>query len=110
MPALYPVDNENIRLDADDLGTLAIGLATTHTGTFTLNGATNVAVADTNTTASSVFTFMFKTLGGTDGRKGLANPLMAANYPTLVSRIPGTSFTVVGLAGDTSVYSYAIVG
>lgn len=68
------------------------------TGTFTLNGATPVAVGNTSVTANSTITFGMKTAGGTPGA-----------FPSFVSVTPSTGFTVVGAALDTSVYNYIIV-
>jgi len=111
MAAVIPVDLPDERWDASTLGRVAIAIAGVHTGNFTLNGATNVAVADTNVTAASVISFQFKTLGGTDGRNQWGTSAwQTGRYPKLVSTTPGTGFSVVGLAGDTSIYSYAIVG
>lgn len=84
-------------LSATGPATLAGGLSTA--GTFTLNGATAVTVANTAVTANSQILITLKTVGGTVG------PI-----PHLATITPGTGFTVVGTALDTSVYNYAIVG
>ena len=76
-----------------------LGLAAQHYGTFILNGATPVSVADTNVTASSVIVITLKTVGGTVG----VQPHVATITPT-------TGFTVVGTASDTSTMSYLIIG
>ncbi len=68
-------------------------------GTFTLNGTTAVTVPNANLTANSMILMSLKTVGGTVG----AQPV-----PSTVT--PGTGFTVVGTASDTSVYSYLILG
>lgn len=70
-----------------------------HVGTFTLNGATPVVVANANITANSQIEYTFKTLGGTPGA-----------YPAITAISVGTSFTITGTAGDTSIYNYAIQG
>lgn len=76
-----------------------LGVPTFSAGTFTINGVTPVSVADANVTASSVFAFGLKTVGGTVG---------AVPHPATVT--PGTGFTVVGTASDSSVYNYKIIG
>lgn len=68
-------------------------------GTFVLNGATPVAVAQTALTANSQILITLKTVGGTVG---------AIPAPQTVT--PGTGFTVAGTAGDTSTYLYTILG
>ena len=68
-------------------------------GTFTLNGATPVVVANTNITANSVVVFGLKTVGGT----------VSPNGPAMLTVTPGTGFTVAGTASDTSVYNYLII-
>lgn len=68
-------------------------------GTFVLNGATPVTVANTALTASSIIMPSLKTVGGTVG---------AIPVPQTVT--PGTGFTIAGTAGDTSTYNYAIFG
>lgn len=80
-----------------EAGVLA-GLAVKSRGTFTLNGTTPVAVADTNVTTTSVIVYSFKTLGGTLGA-----------FPTISSITAGTGFSVEGTAADTSTYNYAIL-
>jgi len=76
-----------------------LGLLPEHYGTFILNGATPVSVADTNVTASSVIVITLKTVGGTVG--------VQPHIPTIT---PSTGFTVVGTAGDSSTMSYLIIG
>jgi len=68
---------------------------TTPRGTFTMNGATPVVVADTLTLANSCVLFTLKTVGGTVGA-----------YPSVKTITAGTGFTVAGTAADTSVYNY----
>lgn len=68
-------------------------------GTFTINGVTPVSVADANLTASSVVVITLKTVGGTVGA-----------VPHVATVNPGTGFTVVGTAADSSVYNYLIIG
>ena len=76
-----------------------LGLLPIHSGTVTVNGVTPVSVADTNVTASSVFNFGLKTVGGTVGA-----------IPHAATVTPGTGFTVVGTASDSSTYNYQISG
>lgn len=70
-----------------------------HAGTFILNGATPVAVADANVTASSVIVITLKTVGGTVGVQ-----------PHVATITVATGFTVVGTASDTSTMNYLIIG
>lgn len=73
-------------------------LATMH-GTVTLNGASDVTVANTAITTGSVVVFTLGTVGGTVGAA-----------PVIDTITPGTGFTVKGTASDTSVYNYRIFG
>ena len=68
-------------------------------GTVTINQATPVAVANKLITADSVIVYTVKTVGGTVSASGL----------NTLTKTPGTGFTVAGLSGDTSVYSYTII-
>lgn len=68
-------------------------------GTVTLNGATPVAVANARVTANSIIIFTLKTAAGTVGA-----------YPAIATITPGTGFTVVGTALDTSTYNIAVLG
>jgi hypothetical protein len=68
-------------------------------GTFIANGATPVTVANANLTANSIILISLKTVGGTVG---------AIPAPATVT--PGTGFTIVGTASDTSTYNYLILG
>lgn len=68
-------------------------------GTFTANGATPVTVTDARFTDNSQVSITLKTVGGTVGA-----------IPHLATVTPGTGFTVVGTASDTSVYNYEIRG
>lgn len=70
-------------------------------GTFTLNEATPVAVANTAVTDGSIILFTLKTVGGT---------LTAGQGPNVMTITPGVGFTVAGAASDTSVYNYVILG
>lgn len=79
-----------------------VGFAATNAGangTFTANGATAVVVANTNITANSVVVYGLKTVGGTP-----------AGAPFMSAVTAGTGFSVKAAAGDTSVYSYSIIG
>ncbi len=71
---------------------------TTVSGTFTANGASSVTVANAFVTANSNIIITLKTVGGTVGA-----------IPHLATVTPGTGFTIVGTASDTSVYNYLIV-
>lgn len=75
------------------------GFHTTAQATFNLNGATPVTVADAHVTPSSSIAISLNTVGGTVGV-----------YPHIATITPGTGFTVVGTASDTSTYSYVILG
>ncbi|MCP5859978.1 hypothetical protein NL343_28305, partial [Klebsiella pneumoniae] len=65
-------------------------------GTFTVAGTTPVVVADKRVTPNSVIIHSIKTVGGTVGPR------------TVTVLTPGTGFTVVGTASDTSVYNYML--
>jgi hypothetical protein len=67
-------------------------------GTVTLNGATPVLVPDAGVTANSVILLCLKTAQGTPAPAGACVSAVVA----------GTSFSVVGVALDTSVYNYII--
>lgn len=69
-------------------------------GTFTNNGVTPVTVTNSAVSPSSIIVPTLKTVGGTVG----------ASAPTVKTITPGTGFTIAGLASDTSVYNYMIVG
>ncbi|MHB8272531.1 hypothetical protein [Bradyrhizobium sp.] len=68
-------------------------------GTFVCNGVTPVTVANTALTANSNVVITLKTVGGTVGA-----------IPHLATVTPGTGFTVVGTASDSSTYAYEIRG
>lgn len=70
----------------------------TNAGTFTANGVTPVTVAATSVTANSQILITLKTVGGTVGA------------PHAATITPGTGFTVVSQASDTSVYNFTVVG
>ena len=67
------------------------------TGTFTLNGATNVVVNNANLAVGDIINYSLRTVGGTVG-----------TYPVVKIRTNGTGFQVAGTAADTSVYDYRI--
>lgn len=69
-------------------------------GTFTLNGATPVVVANALVTANSIILITLKTVGGT----------VSPTLPNVLTITPGTGFTVGGVAADTSVYNFAVLG
>jgi hypothetical protein len=68
-------------------------------GTFTLNGATAVTVSNTTTAITDAIIISLNTVGGTVGVQ-----------PHVATITAGTGFTVVGTAGDTSVYNYSMIG
>lgn len=70
------------------------------TGTFTSNGSTPVTVANASVSPTSQILVTLKTVGGTVGTS-------APNVRTIT---PGTGFTIAGIALDTSVYNYSILG
>lgn len=65
---------------------------------FTCNGTTNVIVNAPEVNANSTFVFGLRTVGGTVGA-----------IPRVTTVTPGTSFTVAGTAGDTSVYNVVVL-
>lgn len=67
-------------------------------GTFTANGATSVVVNTTAASDTMIVVMSLKTVGGTP-----------AGAPYVFARTPGTSFSVRAVAGDTSVYNWAII-
>ena len=67
-------------------------------GTFTLNGATNVTVANANLAAGDQIIYTLRTVGGTVG-----------TFPVVKTRTNGTGFAVAGSASDTSIYDYRIL-
>lgn len=68
-------------------------------GTVTLNGTSQVTVANTAVTANSIIVFTLKTVGGTVGAQPVVDTITA-----------GTGFTCKGTASDTSVYNYRVIG
>jgi hypothetical protein len=87
------------RIPVDNGGSVIAGILA-NGGTVTLNGATPVAVANANVTANSVIIFTLKTAAGT----------VSPTAPNVLTITPGTGFTVGGVALDTSVYNYVILG
>jgi hypothetical protein len=81
------------------LGTSTQSFLNCAQGSFTLNGATPVTVANANVTANSNILITLQTVGGTVGV-----------FPHIATITPGTGFTVLGTASDTSVYNYLIIG
>lgn len=65
-------------------------------GTVVLNGATGVAVANTDILITDIILFGINTVGGTP----------AAYSYTITA---GTGFTVTGTLGDTSTLNYVII-
>lgn len=68
------------------------------TGTFTINGTTPVVVANTSLAAGDTILWGRETVGGTPGNL------------ELTARTNGTSFSITGTAGDTSVMRYVLIG
>lgn len=66
----------------------------------TINGATPVTVANTLVTAASIIIPTLKTVGGT----------VSPALPTIPTITPGTGFTIVGTASDSSIYNVLILG
>jgi hypothetical protein len=77
-----------------------VALARLTSGTFVANGATPVTVSAPNVTATSIILFGLKTLGGTPAGAPFLN----------ATPIAKTSFSVEAFAGDTSTYTYLIIG
>lgn len=67
------------------------------TGTFTANGVTPVTVSNTTVSVNSQIGITLKTVGGSVGAQ-----------PHCTTITPGTGFTVVATAADTSTYNYEI--
>ncbi len=85
------------RINADFGNPLVAGIPV-NGGTFVMNGATPVVVADADVSAGSMIIFTLDTVGGTVGA-----------YPAIQTITPGTGFTVAGTAADTSTYRYVIL-
>ena len=77
----------------------SLALNTSNSGTFVNNGASTVTTANAAVTANSNVIITLKTVGGTVGA-----------IPHLLTVTPGTGFTTVGTASDTSTYNYLIIG
>lgn len=70
----------------------------TTAGTFTANGATSVVVTTTAASDTMIVVMSLRTVGGTP-----------AGAPYIFAKTNGTSFSVRAVAGDTSVYNWAII-
>lgn len=68
-------------------------------GTFTLNGATTVTVTNTTVAFTDFIGMSVNTPAGNVGA-----------VPHVAAIAPGATFTVVGTAGDTSIYNYSMFG
>lgn len=68
-------------------------------GTFTCNGASTVTVTAPKVAAGSFILYTLKTVGGTVGA-----------IPTVLTTTAGTGFTLKCTGGDTSIYTYFILG
>lgn len=66
-------------------------------GQLTLTGATPVVVGNTSVTANTVILTAVHTVGGTPA------------FHWVSARVAGTSFSVTGTAGDTSVLDYVLI-
>lgn len=67
-------------------------------GTFVLNGVTPVTIASTAVAISDAIIISLNTVGGTVGVQ-----------PHIATITAATGFTVLGTAGDTSTYNWAII-
>ena len=76
----------------------AVGGVAGLSGTFTLNGATNVTVTNAKLAVGDVVVWSLRTVGGTVG-----------THPVMKTRTNGTGFAVAGTASDTSIYDYRIM-
>lgn len=90
--ALAPDTGQNLSITIGGTGAAA------RSGTFVANGATPVVIATTSVTANSIAIFSINTAGGTVGA-----------VPTVSAKTPGTNFSVVATAGDTSTYNWALI-
>lgn len=70
-----------------------------YAGTFTVNGTSPITVAEPNVTANSLVIITLKTVGGT----------VSPSVPYISTITPGTGFTIVATASDTSVYNYKVI-
>jgi hypothetical protein len=68
-------------------------------GSFVVNGVTPVTIANAAVTAGSNIAITLKTVGGTVGA-----------IPHVETITPGTGFTIIGTASDSSTYNYEIRG
>lgn len=101
---ITPTSGQSLLLTAGSFDVKAVGQglkvaegANAKQGTFTMNGTTNVVVANTSVTANSRILFSLNAISGTPG------------IPGIVSRVAGTSFTVVSTAAtDLGTYAYEI--
>lgn len=79
------------------------GTSNSSFGTFTVNGATNVAVANTSVSLDSIILF---------SPQKIADITAIASPPFVAFITPGTGFTVRSVAADitaTGVYNYVIL-
>lgn len=81
-------------LEPTTTGAIA-ALSVASRGTFVANGATAVTVAYTGMTRTRAITVSLNTVGGAVGAQPVVNTVT-----------PGTGFTVVATAGDTSTYNW----
>lgn len=92
------IHRQPINTSTGQLGPIDNDLPSMH-GTVTLNGTSDVTVANTTITTGSTIVFTLKTIGGTVGAAPVVDTITA-----------GTGFTVKGTASDTSVYNYRVFG
>lgn len=91
----------------------AIGDKVIYRGTFTLNGATPVAVPNVPLGPNATFEFGLKTVGGSVGAVPAVQTVTPSTETGAAQGGPGVppyngSFTVAGTAGDTSTYNFRI--
>lgn len=72
---------------------------TARAGSFSLNGATAVTVTNTTVAVTDFIGLSLNTVGGTVGVQ-----------PHVTTISAGVYFTVIGTAGDTSLYNYSMIG
>lgn len=99
-PASTLGSNSTLNYAQGAQGSVPTGQLSVGYGTFVINGATPVTVADANVTSTSVFVFSLNTVGGT----------VSPTAPNVLTKTAGTGFTVGGVASDSSTYAYVRFG
>ena len=92
------VASTNGYLDFDNGGPQKVRMQVS-VGTFTANGTATITITNAAVTANSDINITLKTVGGTVGA-----------VPAITTITPGTGFTIVATASDTSTYNYSITG